>query len=284
METQKSQFSDDISKNSNLSKNEPQCMKDISLSQPLDRASHQLTKEEFENAKTVLVNRKYLDLKFPKIKRQRDDDPLPGQSYCMFVFLPSKEAKPDSDGCYGTIKFRGTFHDDQAAAEYGEKIIYEKDTYNENMITYTGRDFPLTDNFDQYCETTQEVDMRAKLDEPAKEKISKARAKEKGEQKEVMERQQQLLTDVKKDEKERYDDLEYYTTLRQKRANIRIMQEDCEKKIKESAKLLKKTNEEIFSLDEKYPAYQKEYMEKYKAALESIGGDTRGNKMIEYMK
>ena len=37
-------------------------------------------------------------------------------------------------------------------------------------------------------------------------------------------------------------------------------------------------------LDEKYPKYEKEYQAKYNSALDAIGGDTNGSKMLEYMK
>jgi ABC-type dipeptide/oligopeptide/nickel transport system ATPase component len=67
-------------------------------------------------------------------------------------------------------------------------------------------------------------------------------------------------------------------------SEIRIMQEECDKKLKECAKILKKTTSEISKLDDQHPEYQKEYEAKYKSALDAIGGNENNNKMIEYMK
>lgn len=275
----RSQFSEEVHQN-RLSTSEPQCMKDRVKCNPGER---QLTEEEVECAKKELVNNSFLKLSFPKVVRIRRDPPLSQQNYCLFTFTPSKGARPDTDGCFGVVKFRGSFPTPREAEEWAENLIRGCDSYNENIIGYVGSDFPLTSE-SSYCLSTKEVDIRTKMDSVARDHIKAQRENDKREMEEVQERRRQLLADTSESKKESFDDLDYYTTLRVKRANIRILQEECEKKLKECAKILKKTNSEINELDDKFPQYKSQYEEKYKTALDSIGGTTNNNKMLEYMK
>jgi hypothetical protein len=202
----------------------------------------------------------------------------------MFTFTPSQGATPDSEGCFGSMKIRGTFATPKEAEEWAENIIRNSDSYNENIIGYVGADFPLTVD-SKYCLSTKEVDVRTKMDTIAKENIKHQREVDKKEMEEIQERRRQLLADTTEAKAQSTDDIEYYTTLRVKRANIRIMQEECEKKLKECAKILKKTTAEINAMDESHPEYAKEYEAKYRSALDAVGGsDANSNKMIQYMK
>lgn len=277
--TDRSQFSEDINLN-RLSVSEPQCMKDRP---PTNSGERPLTEDEVNSAKKELIKDDFLKLSFPKVVRIRRDPPLSQQNYCLFTFVPSKDAKPDKDGCFGVVKFRGSFPTPREAEEWAENLIRGCDSYHENIIGYVGSDFPLTVE-SSYCLSTKEVDIRSKMDTVSRDHIKAQRESDKREMEEVQERRRQLLEDTSETKKECFDDLEYYTTLRVKRANIRILQEECEKKLKECAKILKSTTSEINSLDDKHPNYKKEYEEKYKTALDSIGGSTHDNKMLEYMK
>lgn len=277
--TDRAHFTQDVQSN-RLSNTEPQCMKDRV---ECNSGARQLTEEEMSEAKKELVNTSFLKLDFPRVVRVRRDPPLSQQNYYMFTFVPSKGATPDSDGCFGVMKFRGTFPTPKEAEEWAENLIRGTDSYHENIIGYVGSDFPLTLD-SKYCLSTKEVDVRSKIDNIARESIKIQRENEKREMEEIQERRRQLLADTSEEKEKCMDDLEYYTTLRVKRANIRILQEECEKKLKECGKILKKTTTEINELDERHPDYVKEYESRYKTALDSIGGDSHSNKIIEYMK
>ena len=261
----------------------PKCMFER---QPLTSAPS-LTIEQVEKAKDVLVNKDYVKLEFPRVIRLRVDPDLPQQKYCAFTFTPSRNATPDKDGVYGIIKFRGSFMSEQEAEERCSWIIQNVDSYNENLIGYVGRDFPLSVQ-SKFVRDTKEIDVRMKMDSIAKDNIKKQREEEKKEMDEIQQRQKQLLADTTEHKDTSFDDLDYYTTLRTKRASLRMFQEECEKKLKEAGKSIKQTGEEINKLDESHPEYKKQYEEKYKQALSAVNAPmnegTPAYKMIQYMK
>ncbi len=283
MSADRIQFTDEVSRNRTATY-EPQCMIDKKDTQKLSFGAPALTDEEAVPAKAALLNKGFLNLDFPKKLRMRVDPSLPHQNFCLFTFIPSKGACPDADGCFGVMKQRGNFATDRDADEWGEHLIRTVDSLNENFIGRVGQDFPITLD-DKYCEQTKEVDIRMKLDDVSRGKVKDQRDKDKKEMEEIQDRQKELLADTNKEVKDQsFDDIEYYTQLRVKRGNIRILQEECQKKMKECNKILEKTNKEIHKLDDRFPHYDKEYEAKYKGALDAIGGDTKQNKMIEYMK
>lgn len=268
-------------RNNKLASVEPECMRNR---QPVDQSQRPLTNEEVEEAKKQLVNNTFLKLEFPRTVRARVDPPLAQQNYFVFTFVPSKSATPDKDGCFGVFKMRGTFPTPSEAEEHCERIIRTVDSYNENVIGYVGREFPLTLD-DKFCLSTKEVDIRTKMDKIAVDNIKSQREMDKKEMEELQEKRKELLADTSERKEVVMDDIEYYTQLRVKRANLRMLQEECEKKIKECGKILKNTTSEINKLDDMFPNYKNEYEEKYKRAVESIGTENaEANKMIQYMK
>jgi hypothetical protein len=263
-----------------LSSNEPQCMKDRPKTQPGRR---DLNDEEVEQARKELINNSFLSLEFPRKVKLRHDPPLAQQNYTLFTFTPSKGAVADKDGCYGVVKIRGTFPTPDEADSWAETLIRQVDSYNENIIGYVGKDFPLTMD-SKFCLSSKEVDIRTKMDTVARDNIKQQRQQDQAEMSQIMDRQKELLADTTELKETSIDDLDYYISLRVKRANIRVLQEEIEKKRKESSKILKKTTIEINDLDDKHPEYIKDYTAKYQKALEAIGGDAHDNRMIELMK
>jgi hypothetical protein len=272
-------FTEEVQQNK-LASREPQCLRD--RPKPLS-GTPPMTEEQAAVATKELTNSSYLKLKFPRVVRTRRDPPLANQNFYMFTFVPSKEARPDSDGCFGVMKQRGTFSTPTEAEEWAENIIRNTDSYSENIIGYVGADFPLSVD-SKYCLSTKEVDVRTKMDTISRDNIRAQRENDKKEMEEVQERRRNLLADTEQSKAEVTNDLEYYTTLRVKRANILMLQEECENKLKECSKIHATTTSEIEELDEKFPEYIKEYESKYKIALDAIGGTAGDNKMLEYMK
>lgn len=284
MSADRIQFTDETSSN-RLSTYEPACIRDKKDSQKLSFGAPVLNDEEAVPAKEALLNKSFINLDFPKKLRMRVDPALPQQNFCLFTFTPSKGAAPDADGCFGVIKQRGNFATDRDADEWGEHIIRTVDSINENLIGRVGQDFPLTME-NKYCEQTKEVDIRMKMDDIARGKVKAQRDQDKKEMDEIQSRQKELLADTSEKKEVSFDDIEYYTQLRVKRGNIRTLQEECQKKMKECSKILDKTNKEIHSLDDKHPSFEKEYESKYKAALDSVGGtgSEQSKKMIDAMR
>jgi hypothetical protein len=247
----------------------------------------QLTEEQTQEASKELINKTFTKLEYPKAVKLRVDPIISGQKYCVFTFVPSSGAKPDNDGAFGVVKFRGAFPCVEDSEERCTYLIQNVDSYNENFITFVGHDFPLTLD-PKYVEKTKEISIRNKMDTVARENIKKQREQERKEMEEIQDRQKQLLADTTEHKATAIDDLDYYTTLRTKRASLRMFVEETERKLKDASKSIKQTSQEINDLDEKYPEYKKQYEEKYRTALDAVGAahdpNTPAGKMIEYMK
>jgi len=270
--TERINFTEDIHHH-NVSATEPSCMSD---KPKVSAGARFLNEDEMVVAKKELINKSYL-----RVVRQSHDKPITNQNFSVFYFIPSKGATPDQDGCFGVMKNRGNFPTAREAEEHAEAIIETIDSFNENMIGYVGRDFPITCD-PKYCLTTKEVDVRNKLDSITKNNIREIRANDKKEMEEITEKRRELLEDTSETKEKAIDDLDFYITLRVKRANIRILQEECTARLKDCAKKLKSATSEINRMDEQYPEYIKEYESKYKTALDAIGSND--NKIIKYMK
>lgn len=275
---EKLQITGDTTVNSKLSTKIPEAMLNLN---PITPTREPLTNTQVNIAVPHLVNKDYIELNFPKTQRIRVDPILEHQKIGVITFIPSKSAVPDNDGVFGVLKVRGCFEDEDKADIFTEDIIKNVDSYNENYYVYVGKDFPICIDNDKFCKTTKEVDIRSKLDGIAKEKIVEERKKEELEKREVQQRHQQLLTDVKTEKD--FEDLEFYVSLRVKLAQARMMQEEYEQKLKQLGKTIKLTKEQLYTLDEKFPDYIKQYEAKYNSAIDAIGGD-HNNKMLQYMK
>ena len=278
--TDRSQFSEDIKTNPNLANRIPQCM----LDRPKLVSGSPLTDDELKIAKSDLINDSYVKREYPRTVRLRKDPAISQQNFCIITFTPSKGATPDADKCFGIVKVRGGFNTADDASEYAESLIRNVDSYNENYITYMGQEFPLSSD-DRYVCTTSDVDLRSKIDSVAREAMRAARETEKREMKEIEDRHRKLLEDTteKKDDSVP-DDMELYLTVKTKIGDLRSRVDQCQNNIKEYTNLLRKTNEELERLDRENPNFKDEWQEKYKTAVENIGGTAHGNKMIEYMK
>jgi hypothetical protein len=265
-----------------MANKEPDCMKAAASVTP---GRENLSENEAEKAVASLINTEILKLEFPKTRKMRLDPPLARQNFYTYYFVPSKGAKPDDDGCFGLMKIRGCFPSSEEATEYCEMLVRQYDSIHENMIGYVGQEFPLTID-SKYCLTTKEVDIRSKVDKINKDELLTVRENEKREKEEIIERQRALLEDVSKEQT--FEDIDYYIQLRTKVAQSRILQEECEKKSKEASKIIKKAKSEIDELDEKFPNYKKEYEERYKSAMSSIGAEGAAalnrDRMLKYMK
>lgn len=244
----------------------PDCMYNAPKSDPHFR---DLSREELSVASKELTDTSFLNLKFPRTRKLRVDSVVPQQNFFVCAFTPSKDARPDLDGCYGTLKFRGAYNTETEAKERSEFLVKNEDRFNENLIGIVGTEFPLS-NESKYCSKIDEVDIRSIIDRVQKDHLKSEKDKDKNEIKEIEDKQRELLEDVKKDHSE-LEDMEYYITQKQKLASARILIEECQKKEKIASKVLRSCKTIINELDEKYPQYKKEYQKEYTSKLADIG-------------
>lgn len=272
-------FRADEEKQNEVSQVVPECIKQL----PETVAAREpLNEQELQNAVRTLVNKQFTGLEFPRKTKFRVDPHISGQMLGLISFIPSKDARPDSQGCFGVLKLRGNFPTMHEADKWAENIIRNYDSYSDIDYVYVGRDFPIMVDTSSYCSTTREIDIRKKIEDTVKESIKQKKEEEKREMDEIQERQRKLLS--KEEEKTTYDDLDYYTQLRVKKANALMMIEECEKKMNECKEVIGKTQSQIAELDASHPEYKEEYLEKYTRALEAIGTDVAKNPLIKHMK
>lgn len=257
----------------------PKCM---ATRPEIDPVAAPLTKEEYKEAKAVLVKDAFIKYKFPRVTRVRKDPPISGQTYYVFAFTPSAGAKADPDGCFGVMKFRGAFANQTEAYEKSEYLVRVIDSVNENFIGYVGHEFPITADA-KYCEETKEVDVKNKMDTVSKEHFKKIKEKEQSDIEEIQSKEKALLDESKDDKKFNKEDLEFYTTLRVKYANLRMAQVENDRKTKEIVALVERCKRDILTTDAKHPTYMGEFMGRYTAALKSAGIDSDKSPLIKYL-
>jgi len=177
----------------------PNCIKELPKEHN-DREA--LTNEETKEAMNELLNKEFIKLKYHKDVKHRVDPVLPGQVLGLISFIPSKNASPDSQGCFGVLKLRGTFASINEADRWAENILRNYDSYSDIDYAFVGRDFPIMVDNTSYCSTTREIDIRKKIDDTVKENIRKKKEEERREIEEIQERQQKLLNTNSKEEKE----------------------------------------------------------------------------------
>ncbi len=268
-------------KNENTTK-PPQVILDLPVPNPNRK---ELTEEEVTHAKKDLLMKEYIKLKYPREQKFRVDPSIPGQHIGLISFIPSKNAVPDKEGCFGVLKFRGAFPNGNEAETWGEKLLREVDTTAEIDMVYIGREFPLMVDNTVYCSTTREIDLRKTVDEIVRADKKAKLEKEQKEIEEVTKRQQKLLDKTHEEEKNTiFNDLDFYTTLRVKKAQALGLKDEAMKRLEEAQAVVKSASEEIEKLDIEFPEYKDQFMEKYMQALESTGSKASDNPLIKYMK
>jgi hypothetical protein len=215
-------------------------------------------------------------MNYPSVIRNRIDPQISKQSFFIFSFIPSKNASPDKDGCFGVTKFRGAFSNMSGPDSVDEKcdsLIRNYDSVNTNKIMITGRDYLLTGD-PSYFKTHSETEVKTKLSSLAREYIKGQRAQEQKDMDEIQKRERLLLDDVKHQDVP--DTLDSYLTLRNKRASLRIYQESAQQKLKTSIKVLKETIKSVEKLEKDNPDFKERYKERYMKALEDANNNNNG--------
>ena len=244
-----------------------------------------LSDQELIEARVKLWNNRFLDLKFPRERKFRIDPSISGQSIGIISFSPSKNARPDSQGCFGVLKLRGNFSNQPDAERYGAMLMRKYDSYAEYDLVRVGQDFPLMIDNSIYTEETKEVNIKAVVDDISLSFIRKKKEEERQQREEVETRSRKLISkDTEEDRAESLNDLEFYTTMRTKKAHCQHIIDQSKDKLQEAKTALARIVEQIEELDGKFPEYKTQYISQYDNALKSIGTDASQNPLIKYMK
>lgn len=210
---------------------------------------------------------------FPRVERRYADPVIPNQNYALVSFVPSTEAKPDADGCYGCMKIRGVFASIEEADERAEYIVKNVDSYQSILTTFVGRPFPLiASDGEKYGAKLRKIDVDKKTEQVIAQDVKQKREQEHKEMADIKKREENLKKDVKRTVEEIPTD-EVYTTLRVKRSQLIHTYVDNTKKMIELKQLIRDTDEEIKKLDEQDPKYKENYLQQYMDARRESGFD-----------
>lgn len=231
-----------------------------------------LTDEEATHAMSALYDNTSI-INFPRVERKYADPPIINQKFALVSFVPSTDASPDSEGCYGCMKIRGVFATIEEADEHAEHIIRDVDSYQSILTTFVGRPFPLiSSDAEKYGATLNKVDINKKSEEVISKDIKAKRVDEHKEMAKIKERENNLKKDVKREP----DDIpteETYTMLRVKRSQLIHTFVENKEKMDQLKQLIRDTDKEIRRLDVEDPAYKEEYLERYMEARKESGFD-----------
>lgn len=259
----------------------PQCIQALPKSQPSRKP---LSGEEAKAAVTELYNNGYTKLEFPRNMKSRVDPTIFRQNYGLVSFVPSVNAIPDKEGCFGVMKFRGAFQSEEEAEDYARHLITDVDSYSEISVCRIGYEFPVMVDDTIYTAATREIDIRQKMDETYKANFKKKREEEKKQMKEIQERREMLMDPTHQKAKDKaVDDIDLYIELRVKKANAMMAQDECKKTMDSAVEIARKTDVLLEKLEKEHPDFRDEYLERYKRALTATGSSITQNPLINYM-
>jgi len=197
----------------------------------------------------------------------------------LVSFIPSKDARPDSDGVYGMVKVRGSYHTLEETNERAEFLINNIDSYHKIYHAYVGRPFPAT-NSSSYSAETSEVDIRKKVSKVVSDDIKQKRLEEKREIEDIKQREKELIEESKRDEIDTY---EKYITLRVKKAQLSWTYLETQKKMDQMKESIITTRREVQELDAEFPEYINSYRDKYMEARINSGIKEEDDSFIKYL-
>lgn len=228
------------------------------------------------------IAKKELTVRYPKVKRHIIDPPLKvlskKQKIGMFSWYPSRGAKPDINGVYGTIIHRGAYRTVEEAEKRSTELIRTVDSKHEYYLCYVGAEHPLSTDV-SVCTDIKMVEQNVDLAREEKEKqdeIDKENAR-----RQIEERRKRLQDDATRDPNE--INLDYYATKKSVLANTRQRLEDQLKEVQRSRELIDKTKKIIMDIDQSHPSYKDEFFEKMKATFEAQNIKIDLEKMQRYM-
>lgn len=222
---------------------------------------------------------------FPRVERRYADPSIANQNYVLVSFVPSTEATPDADGCYGCMKVRGVFATLDEADERAEYIIQNVDSYQSILTAFVGRPFPLiSSDGEKYGASLKKIDVNQKTEQVISKDVKQKREQEHKEMVEIKKREENLKKDVKREVEDIPTD-ESYTMMRVKRSQLIFTYVENQQKMEELRKLILDTDAEIRRLDDEDYMYKQNYLEQYMHARKESGfDDTKINASETFMK
>ena len=214
-------------------------------------------------------------------RKYRRDPELLQQNIGLISFIPSKDAVPDSDGCFGVMKLRGNFSSALEAEKWCDMLIKEHDSYSVNEIVFVGKEHPLFVNDEIYKSQYAEEDLKDIITKVVKTYLKDIAKMREQEEKSMVERQDKLR---KNDDKEKdKESMEYYTLLNVKKAYNLHQLDEAQVTIEKCLKANSETQNEIEELEKEYPLFKEEYLQKYIDAAKQAGNPEGSDTLVRYL-
>lgn len=276
-----------IHDNFNMATTEPQCMTRKSekcVLPPLTQSSLPIIgEEEFKLMKKDLVDSSCVTTGYKKYLKHSVDPELSGQRYYIWTFIPSKEATPDKDGCYGVGKIRGCFPTVDEADDRATFLIRDFDSYNKAYIGAVGSYFPVTSNT-IYSKEINDVkegkpgsmydgkdgeQVAKKCHQIEKDEIARVRAEQVKEKEKFEDSKKKIEQEVKNPLPE--TDIVKYTDHLLDRGKVIIELKQTKEAYMSKLKVLYSLDKKICMLDEQFPDYREKSIGQYRKRGEESG-------------
>ncbi len=225
---------------------------------------------------------------YARDRKTRTDPEVLGQTIGLVSFIPSKDAKPDSEGSFGVMKLRGNFQTALEAEKWCQMLIRDYDSYSVNQFVFVGREYPLMSTNNIYNSLNKDEDLKDVISKVVKVYLKEVAEKREKEEKDLLERQSKLSLNkeqkrVTPDKEEDKTTIEYYTLLNVKRAyNIHQLNES-ELTMKKSQMVIENTQKEILEIETEFSDFKKEYIDRFIEAVKKAGTPEGSDTFIKFM-
>ncbi len=226
-----------------------------------DEEIPKMTKNQVKKARRALTH------DFPRLERLPVDPGIPGQTYVVVSYALMKDRKPNSS-MVGLMKFRGCFPTMEQCQQRITHLIKNVDSEHAYHIGVMGYWLPISEE-EGMAEDLEEVNLNDEAKALHDAKVKEAKQVEKRQAKEIRDRAKELREDVEKDEDT--ESLDYYCMLQVKRQAQNAFIDMADRRKKETIRKRDKSIKEIHALDDKYPEYDKLWMEKVRGEREKAG-------------
>lgn len=225
-----------------------------------------LSNDEFIKAFDSL----YVDCKkeYPSIERRFADPPVPYQRFVNISFIPTRGARPDSQGVYGMIKVRGSYETEREALERVEELIRNHDSYHKIYTGRVGVPLPLTLADGKFSKEQEEVDVHKKISEEISAVVKAKREEERKEVETIQNRAKNLQSEI---DKEGSDPETRYIDLRNKKAQLIYTYIKTKEQLNTMKGNIIKTFKDIKEMDEENPEHKRTYFSKFIEARRAVG-------------
>lgn len=244
-----------------------------------DKSNNLFTDEEIDTLKSKL----HVDIRDLQTETYFCDPPIFNQQIGLVSFVPSKGAKPDSDGIFGMMKIRGNFVNDEEANKKAEDLIKNVDSYHSIFHCKVGKPFPITDST-SFSEEVKQIDIKKKVTEIVSQDILDKKKDAQQDMKDIKEREKKLLNESKDAiEGKPTDPYDEYIMMQVRRSQLLWTYKEALTKIEKMKKSYIESIQRIKELHNEYPDFEQTYKDKYMEAREAAGIQNNENSFIQYM-